>query len=167
MNLHSIPFLASVKRFFDDSDYVGAVATPTGGNGQGYYGLLSRAESNLSGTWYSYNGAPGPPAGTSGGGMINSNPSNGQGFNLAAFEIHFDGTGLRLWGFTGNLYGEGKITLDGIVQAGTVAFHPGALSVVQVYEITGLPPGRHVLRFVCLDYDTTQKVCLPQYYQIL
>ena len=144
-----------------DSGYAGLVVSA------GSYGLFNRAESNKMGGWYSYNNTNGiqPPAGTTGGGMINSDPNSGSGLDIAAyFEIHFTGTGIQLFGLSNSPYGEATATLDGVVQAAPISYHAGSGSVASVYAVSGLPAGRHVFRHQCNAYNGAS--CIPQFYTI-
>ena len=133
----------------------------------GSYGLFSRTESNKVGGWYSYNNSNGiqPPAGTTGGGMINADPNSGAGLDIAAtFEIHFQGTGFQLFGLSNSPYGEATATLDGVVQAAPISYHGGSGSVISVYAVSGLPFGNHVFRHQCTGYAGSS--CIPQFYTI-
>lgn len=154
------PFLV-VAGTGPDPGYTGAVATP------GTYGLFSRAETNKTGGWYAYNNASGvqPPAGTTGGGMVNSDPNTGAGFDpTAAFEIHFQGTALQLYGFSNTLYGTAAAYIDGVLQPARISYKLGGGSVVEVFRVTGLPFGRHVFKHQGTVDETGQT--LPQFYTI-
>lgn len=141
-----------------DSGYLGAVAKA------GTYGLFSRAETNKTGGWYLYNG-PGYPAGITGGGMLNSDPSSGGNFdNNAGFEIHFEGTGIALYGLSNTPYGFAAGKLDGVAIPGGIPYNQGSGSIIAVYQVQNLAPGRHVL----LHYadPTNTQASIPQYYTI-
>ena len=126
--------------------------------------MFSRAETNKSGGWYLYS-ANGYPAGVTGGGMINSDPSTGAGFdNAATFELHFEGTGFTLHGFVNSLYGFAKGSLDEVEIAGGIHYNQGSGSIIAVYQITGLPNGRHV--FKQYADPANSGACIPQYYTI-